>query len=86
MVGFTFEVVVTLARIVLGFYGFWLVWRVALPWLPGPEDAKDRIAPFACYFTDPILEPVARVIRLPVRGVATVALVGVAVALAALPG
>lgn len=83
---FTIEVVVTLARIVLGFYGFWLVWRVALPWLPGPAHAKDRIAPFACYFTDPILKPVARWTRLPVRALAAVALVGVASALAALPG
>lgn len=83
---FTIEIVITLVRIVLGFYGFWLVWRVALPWLPGPADAKERIAPFACYFTDPILEPVSRLTRLPVRGLATVALVGVAAALAALPG
>lgn len=72
--------------IVLGFYGFWLVWRVALPWLPGPADAKARIAPFACYFTDPILDPVARGTRLPVRALATAALVGIAAALAALPG
>ncbi len=83
---FTIEIVITLVRILLGFYGFWLVWRVALPWLPGPQDAKDRIAPFACYFTDPILEPVARLTRVPIRGLATVALVGVAAALAALPG
>ena len=83
---FTIDVVVTLARIVLGFYGFWLVWRVALPWLPGPAHAKDRIAPFACDFTDPILAPVARVTRVSIHGLATVALVGVAAALAALPG
>lgn len=83
---FAIEIAVTLVRILLGFYGFWLVWRVALPWLPGPAHAKDRIAPFACYFTDPLLEPVARLTRLPIRGLAAVALVGVAAALAALPG
>lgn len=84
--GFAIDVLVTLGRIVLGFYGFWLVWRVALPWLPGPTDAKDRIAPYACYFTDPFLRPVARWTRLPTRVLAVFALVGVAAALAALPG
>ena len=84
--GFAIEVAVTLGRIVLGFYGFWLVWRVALPWLPGPTHAKDRIAPYACYFTDPFLQPVARWTRLPTRALAVIALVGVAAALAALPG
>lgn len=86
MVDFAVEVVISLARIVMSFYGFWLVWRVALPWLPGPAEAKERIAPFACYFTDPILEPVARLTGLPIRGLATIALLGVAAALAALPG
>jgi len=85
-VDFAIAVVVTLLRIVLGFYGFWLVWRVALPWLPGPADAEDRIAPFACYFTDPFLRPVARWTRLPPRALAAVALVGVAAVLVALPG
>lgn len=83
---FAVEVAVMLGQIVLGFYGFWLVWRVMLPWLPGPDDADDRIAVYAYYFTNPILEPVARVTRMPVRGVAVVALVGLAAGLVALPG
>ncbi len=84
--GFVIDVVVTFIGILLGFYGFWLVWRVALPWLPGPADAEDRIAPFACYFTDPFLEPVSRLTRLPTRVLAAAALVGVAAAMVALPG
>ncbi len=48
------------AQILLGFYGFWLVWRVLLPELPGPRNSEDRIAPFAGYFVDPLVQPLAR--------------------------
>jgi len=82
---FTIQLIVVLGRIVLSFYAFWLVWRVLLPWLPGPADADERIAPYARYFTDPVLVPVHRVTGLPVRGLATISLVAVAAALAALP-
>lgn len=62
------------------FYGFWL------PDLPGPAD--DRIAPYALYFTDPFVAPVAKATHVPERGIALVALVVVAavsVALGRLP-
>lgn len=72
--GFLLQMVLGLAQTVLAFYGFWLVWRVLLPWLPGPEDVRDRIAPYACFFTDPFLVPVARRFRLRVELVAFVAL------------
>lgn len=80
------DVGVVLARIVLGFYGFWLVWQVLLPWLPGPDDPDDRIAPYARYFTDPILLPASRATRIPVRWLALTALVAIAAAHTALPG
>lgn len=62
----------------LSFYGFWLVWRVLLPDLPGPRDPQDRIAPFAAYFTDPFVVPVAKVLHVPGRMVALLGLVIVA--------
>jgi hypothetical protein len=55
---------IALLQIVVAFYGFWFVWRVLLPILPGPERAKERIAPFACYFTDPLVNPIAQRLRL----------------------
>lgn len=76
---FGFEVMITLAQIALGFYGFWLIWRVLLPILPGPEDAADRVAPFVCYFTDPFILPLARLVRLSPHRVAMFALLSVAV-------
>ncbi len=33
-VGFAFAFLASLGQLVLGFYGFWLVWRVLLPVLP----------------------------------------------------
>ena len=54
------QTVIAVVQIVLGFYGFWLVWRVLLPELPGPRDAEDRIAPYAGYFVDPLVQPLAR--------------------------
>lgn len=62
--GFLAETAITLGRIAVAFYGFWFVWRVLLPVLPGPTDARDRVAPFVCYFTDPLVDPVARVTRI----------------------
>ena len=65
-------------QILLGFYGFWLAWRVLLPYLPGPRDPDDRVAPFVGYFTDPFINPVAERLRLPARLVAAFAIVVVA--------
>ncbi len=66
------------AQLMLGFYGFWLAWRVLLPYLPGPPQAEDRVAPFVGYFTDPFINPVAERLHLPARLVAAFALVVVA--------
>ena len=71
-------VMVVVAQFVLSFYAFWLVWRVLLPILPGPAAPADRVAPFVGYFTDPLVEPVARTLRLPARVVAFALLVVVA--------
>lgn len=71
---------ITLARIAVSFYAFWLIWRVLLPLLPGPRDRPDRIAPFACYFTDPLTRPLARATRIPDRIVAVILLIGLAAA------
>lgn len=82
------EVAVVVVQFGLSFYAFWLVWRVLLPDLPGPHDPEKRIAPFAGYFTDPFIIPVARTFRVPPRLVALLSLVLVAalsVALGRLP-
>jgi hypothetical protein len=52
---------------------------VLLPVLPGRVSQADRAAPFVGYFTDPLIEPVARTLRLPARAVAFAVLVAVAV-------
>lgn len=65
MTGFGIAVLVQLGQMVLGFYGFWLVWWVLLPVLPGPADPDDRIAPFARYFTRPLIAPLTRFLGLP---------------------
>jgi hypothetical protein len=78
--GFFADVGISLVRIVLSFYGFWLIWRILLPWLPGPADADERVAPYVCYFTDPFVVPTARRTRLGERVVAAVALIVVAAA------
>lgn len=77
--GFFLTVVAALTQAVLSFYAFWLVWRVLLPELPGPPAAEKRIAPFAGYFTDPFVQPVARALHVPPRLVALVALITLAV-------
>lgn len=75
---YTIETVAAIIEFALSFYGFWLVWRVLLPNLPGPADAQDRVAPYVGYFTDPFVLPVARVLRVPARLAALVALAVVA--------
>ena len=54
------QTVIAVVQLVLSFYGFWLVWRVLLPELPGPRASKDRIAPYAGYFVDPLVQPLAK--------------------------
>jgi predicted PurR-regulated permease PerM len=61
---FLFRTVINVTQIAVAFYGFWFVWRVLLPRLPGPDDRGKRIARFACYFTDPIVTPLSRRFRL----------------------
>ena len=68
------QMAITLVQTVLSFYEFWLVWRVLLPWLPGPEEVRKRIAPYACFFTDPFVAPVAKGLRLRVQFAAFLAL------------
>lgn len=75
---FTIETVAAIIQFGLSFYGFWLVWRVLLPDLPGPADPHDRIAPYVGYFTDPFVLPIARVLRVPARLIAFAALTVVA--------
>jgi hypothetical protein len=83
VVAFPLSVAGAVAQIVLGFYGFygfWLVWRFLLPYLPGPEDSRDRVAPFVGYFTDPFVNPVAERLHLPARVVSGLWVVVVAAA------
>ncbi len=75
---FILAVVGAVAQIVLGFYGFWLAWRVLLPYLSGPRDPDERVAHFVGYFTDPFINPVAERLHLPARLVSTFAVVVVA--------
>jgi hypothetical protein len=77
-VSFVIAVAGAVAQVMLGFYGFWLAWRVLLPYLPGPPHADDRVAPFVGYFTDPFINPVAERLHLPARLVAALAVVVVA--------
>lgn len=60
---FLLQTLIAVIKIVLSFYGFWLVWQVLLPILPGPRDKSKRIARFACYFTDPFVKPLSRVLH-----------------------
>lgn len=86
---YTLEVAVAVVQFALGFYGFWLVWRVLLPDLPGPPDRDDRVAPFVWYFTDPFIVPTAKALHVPARLMAFVALILVAalsVGMGRLPG
>jgi len=58
-VSFILAVAGAITQIMLSFYGFWLAWRVLLPYLPAPRDPDDRVAPFVGYFTDPFINPAA---------------------------
>jgi len=78
------DTVIALAQLVLGFYGFWLVWRVLLPALPGPSERDERIAPFADMFTDAVIAPLARRLHIRPWWVAAVALTTVAASQVAL--
>ena len=71
---FLAQTVIGVAQLIAGFYGFWLVWRVLLPILPGPRDPEKRIAPFDRYFTDPFVLPLARRLRVHPRLVSTLLL------------
>jgi hypothetical protein len=82
--GFLVRTGLTIGDIGVGFYGFWLVWRLLLPVLPGPDERRERIAPFACYFTDPFVVPIARLTRLPERAITLASLVVAAAVLVAL--
>lgn len=81
---FLVHLAIVLAQIILGFYGFWLVWRVLLPVLPGPEKDSDRMAPYAGYFTDPVIRRAAERIQVHPRWIAAGALVIIAAAQVAL--
>lgn len=70
--------VIALGQVVVGFYGFWFVWRLLLPVLPGPADESERIARFACYFTDPLVTPLATRLRVDPRWLVLTGLVAVA--------
>lgn len=61
---FLLQTGVTVIQIGVAFYGFWFVWRVLLPVLPGPDNPDERIASYARYFTDPIVAALARSLRL----------------------
>lgn len=50
------DTAIGVARIVVGFYGFWFVWRALAPILPGPRQERERVARFAYFFTDPLVE------------------------------
>lgn len=63
--GFGLAVLARLVQLVLGFYGFWLVWRVLLPVLPSGRDPDQHISPFAVPLTDPLVAPLVRLLRLP---------------------
>ncbi len=75
---------VSLGQLVLSFYGFWLVWRVLVRWLPGPAPREERIAPFALWFTAPFVDRPAHWLRVPEWAAAAGALVAVAAGLATL--
>lgn len=86
---YTLEWIVTALQYGLSFYGFWLVWRVLLPHLPGPADRDERAAPFVWYFTNPFVVPIANALHIPARLVALLFLLlvaGASVALGRVPG
>ncbi len=84
MAQFAIDLAIELAQLLLSFYGFWLVWQVLLPVLPGPPRTADRIAPFAGYFIDPLRAPLTTHLRLPPWIASLILLLADAAALVAL--
>lgn len=70
-------------QLILGFLGFWLVWRVLLPVLPDRRDG-DQISPFAGYITAPLVRPLSRSLHLPDWLASTLLLVALAAVIVAL--
>ncbi len=81
---YVLQTVIAVVQIVLSFYGFWLVWRVLLAALPGPRDSEDRIAPYAGYFVDPLVQPLARRSHVHPRLISGLLLIAVAAGLVGL--
>lgn len=81
---FVAQTAITIMTVAAAFYGFWLVWRVLMPVLPGPSDLEHNFSPFGKRFTDPLIIPVARFLHLPERLIAAVWLVLVAALITAL--
>lgn len=81
---FLLETALAVSQLILAFYGFWLVWRVLLPLLPGPQDAHDRIAPYTEYFIDPMVQPLAARFHVHPRVISTLLLIVLAAAQVAL--
>jgi len=85
-VTFIAQTAITIVSVATGFYGFWLVWRVLMPLLPGPRDLEHGFSPFGKRFTDPLISPIARVSHLPERLIAGFWLILVAALITALNG
>ncbi len=83
LMSFLMQTGITIVQFVLGFYGFWIVWRVLLPILPARR-ASDRISPFAGYVTDPIVVPLARTLHVHEWLVSVLLLIALAMASAGL--
>jgi len=81
---FGLAVLVNLVQLLLGFYGFWLVWRVLLPVLPSARHRDPDISPFAVPLTDPLAAPLVCLLRLPPQLAVLLLLIADAAALAAL--
>lgn len=69
------EVVMALIRFVLTFYAFWLVLRSLEGLLSTDTAALRELSPLAHGFTDPFVQPLAAVTRLPPRAACWVWLV-----------
>jgi hypothetical protein len=85
-VTFIAQTAITVATIATAFYGFWLVWRVLMPVLPGPRDLENGFSPFGKRFTDPLITPIARVLRVPDALIAGFWLIAAAALITALNG
>ncbi|GAB4327307.1 MAG: hypothetical protein Kow0010_10830 [Dehalococcoidia bacterium] len=65
MANLLLETLVVGAQLLLAFFAFWLAWQTLLPVLPGPAQESKRIAPYAGFFTGPVVEPILRWLGLP---------------------